>query len=85
MSSLPCVNVILKHDITGKDKQQRDRINDGRKEIFYLTTQSTYFYLRLYGVGHMVKSLRGLLFLISSKEYLNAPSHRQDGKYHGLC
>ena len=51
----------------------------GRKEIFfYLTTHSTHFILRLYGVGHMVKdhsdSVRGnplpphgLLFPIKSK------------------
>ena len=26
-----------------------------RKEMFYLTTHSTHFYLRLYGVRHMVK------------------------------
>ena len=28
---------------------------EGRKEVFYLTTHSTHFILRLYGVGHMVK------------------------------
>ena len=28
---------------------------EGRKEMFYLTTHSTHFILRLYGVGHMVK------------------------------
>ena len=59
----------------------------GRKEMFYLTTHSTHFILRLYGVGHMVKdhsdSERGnplpphrLLFPINS---------RQDSIYHGLC
>ena len=68
---------------------------EGRKEMFYLTTHST-FYLRLYGVGHMVKdhsdSERGntlpphrLLFPISSRVLLYAPSHRQDSTYHGLC
>ena len=51
---------------------------NGRKETFYLTTHSTHFYLRLYGVRHMVKdhsdSEKGnplpphrLLFPISSK------------------
>ena len=50
----------------------------GRKDIFYLTTHSTHFILRLYGVGHMVKdhshsergnplSPHGLLFPINSK------------------
>ena len=53
---------------------------EGRKELFYLTTLSTHFILRLCGVGHMVKdhsdSERGnplpphwLLFPISIKGY----------------
>ena len=52
---------------------------EGRKEMFYLTTHSTHFILRLYGAGHMVKvqsysergtplsPLHGLLFPISSE------------------
>ena len=32
-----------------------DRTKEGRKEMFYLTTHSTHFILRLHGVGHMVK------------------------------
>ena len=54
------------------------------------------FYLRLYGVGHMVKDHpdsergnplppHGLLFPINSKVFSYAPSHRQDSTYHGLC
>ena len=51
----------------------------GKKEMFYLTMHSTHFYVRLYGIGCMVKdyldskrgnllpSLAGLLFLISSR------------------
>ena len=53
------------------------------------------FYLRLYGVGHMVKGNsdsergypmppHGLLFPISSKVFLYASSHRQDNTYHSL-
>ena len=47
-------------------------IQRGRKErIFYLTTHSAHF-LRLYGVGHMVKDpLHGLLFSINSNGSLN--------------
>ena len=49
--------------------------NIGRQEMFYLTTHSTHFYLRLYGIRHMVKdhsdSEKGnplpLLFPINSK------------------
>ena len=55
-----------------------DMLMVGRKEMFYLTMHSTHFYLRLYGVRHMVKdhsdSEKGnplpphrLLFPISSK------------------
>ena len=51
---------------------------EGRKEMFYLTTHSTHFILRLYGVRHMVKDHsdsergnplppHGLLFPINSK------------------
>ena len=49
-----------------------------KEEVFYLTMHSTHFYLRLYGVGHMVKDHsdsergnllppHGLFFPISSK------------------
>ena len=51
---------------------------------------------RVYGVTHLLKdhsdSERGnplpphrLLFPISSKGFLYAPSHRQDSTYHGPC
>ena len=54
----------------------RCRVVQIRKEMFYLTTHSTQFILRLYGVGHMVKDHsdrgnllppHGLLFPINSK------------------
>ena len=64
--------------------------------MFYLTTHSTHFYLRFYGVGHMIKTIHiardenpllphGLLFPISSKDFLNEPSRRQDSTYHDLA
>ena len=55
------------------------------------------FYLRLYGVGHMVKhhsdSEReetrfrhmGYSFRLTASVFLYAPSHRQVSTYHGLC
>ena len=68
---------------------------EGRKEMFYLTTHSTYF---IYGymASDMVKDHsdsekgnplppHGLILPISSKVLLYAPSHRQDNTYHGLC
>ena len=38
---------------------------EGRKEMFYLTTHSTHFILRLYGVGHMVKDHSDRMDLLS--------------------
>ena len=55
------------------------------------------FYLRLYGVRHMVKDHSdsekgnpqpphiGYSFRIAARVLLYAPSHRQDGTYHSLC
>ena len=82
----------------------------GRKEIFYLRFYGvgkrernvlfndalSTFYIRLYGVRHMVKdhsdSEKGnplpphrLLYRLTAKVLLYAPSHRQDNTYHGLC
>ena len=64
--------------------------------MFYLNDALNTFYLRLYGVKHMVKNHsdseignplppHGLLFLISSKFFLYASFHRQDNIYHDLC
>ena len=70
---------------------------NGRKEgnVLFNDALNT-FYLRLYGVRHMVKdhsdSERGnllpphkLLFRATARVLLYAPSHRQDSTYHGLC
>ena len=50
------------------------------------------FYLRLYGVRHMVKDHSdsekgnmGYAFRLAARVLLYAPSHRQDNTYHGLC
>ena len=55
------------------------------------------FYLRLYGVRHMVLSTTqivreethcrhmGYSFRLTARVLLYAPSHRQDNTYHGLC
>ena len=67
---------------------------EGRSVLFNDALNT--FYLRLHGVGHMVKDHsdsergnplppHGLLFPISSKFFLYAPSHRQDNIYHSLC
>ena len=53
----------------------------GKKEMFYLTTHSTHFYLLLYGIGHMVKDhfnskrenpLYGLIFYTGRIVYITA-------------
>ena len=53
------------------------------------------FYLRLYGVRHMVKDHlvreetrcrhMGYSFRLTARVLLYAPSHRQDSTYNGLC
>ena len=61
------------------------------REMFSLTTHSTHFYLRLYGVRHMVKDhsdsekYRLLVYRLTARVLLYAPSHRQDDTYPGLC
>ena len=65
------------------------RTESERKDVFYLTTFSAHFYLRLYGVGYMVNDLsdsergnplpplHGLLFLINSKgSFMHHPTDR---------
>ena len=70
---------------------------EGRKNFFILFNDALIaFYLRLYGVRHMVKDHinsergnplppHGLLFSIMARVVLYASSHRQDNAYHGLC
>ena len=47
------------------------------------------FYLRLYGVRHIVKdhsdSEKGNSFRLAARVLLYASSHRQDNTYHSLC
>ena len=62
---------------------------EGRKEIFYLTTHSTYF---IYGYmasdhsdsekGNRCRHI-GYSFRLTARVLLYAPSHRQDSTYHG--
>ena len=67
-----------------------------RERIFLFNDALNTFYLRLYGVRHMVTdhsdSEKGnplppyrLLLSINSKGSLYPPSHRQDNTYHSLC
>ena len=74
--------------------------SEGRKEgnVLFNDALNT-FYLRLYGVTHMVKDHldserereetrcrhMGYSFRLSTMVILYAPSHRQDSTYHGLC
>ena len=70
---------------------------EGRKEgnVLFNDAFNT-FYLRLYGVGHMVKDhsareetrchhYMGYFFRLAARGHIYAPSHRQDSTYHGLC
>ena len=71
-------------------------LEEGRKEMFYLTTHSTHF---IY--GYMASDIWlwtiqiarketlcrhiGYSFRLAARVLLYAPSHRQDNTYHGLC
>ena len=66
-------------------------IDEGRKEMFYLTTHSTHFIH-----GYMLKDHSdrreetcchhiGYSFRLAARVLLYASSHRQDNTYHGLC
>ena len=94
-----CANLIGTSNLMTENNQKRQRLLKlmSRKEGNVLLNDAlNTFYLRLYGVRHMVKdhsdSEKGnplpphrLLFTINSKVLLYAPSHRQDSTYHGLC
>ena len=70
--------------------------NEGRKEMFYLTTHSTHF---IYGYMASDIWLRTILivreetrcrhigysFQLTARVLLYAPSHRRDNTYHSLC
>ena len=43
------------------------------------------FYLRLYGIRHMVKDHSDSEKGLTARVLLYAPSHRQDNTYHSLC
>ena len=47
---------------------------------------SNTFYLRLYGIRHMLKDhCHGYSFQLAARDILYAPSHRQNSTYHNLC
>ena len=70
------------------------RTKEGRKCL--INDALNTFYLRLYGVRHMVKDHSdseketrcrhiGYSYRLTARVLLYAPSHRQDNTYHGLC
>ena len=66
-----------------------EQVINGRKEKALLNDALNTFYLRSYGVWHMVKdhsdSHMGYSFRLAARAILYASSHRQDNTYHGLC
>ena len=69
--------------------------SEKERSVLYNNTLNT-FYLRLYGVRHMVKDHQiareetrchhmGNSFRLAARVILYAPSHRQDNTYHSLC
>ena len=71
-------------------------LQEGRKEMFYLTTHSTHFiysymasdiWLRTTQIVRKETRCRhmGYSYRLTARVLLYAPSHRQDNTYHGLC
>ena len=74
----------------------RVNTDQGRKEMFYLTTHSTHFiygymasdiWLRTIMIVRKETRCRniGYSFRLAARILLYAPSHIQDSTYHGLC
>ena len=77
----------------------RDRINpeqQGRKEMFYLTTHSTHFICGYMASDIWLRTIQilrketrcshiGYSYWLTARVHLYAPSHRQDSTYYGLC
>ena len=96
-SSLTCYNA-WRHDSESVNNQRAVHLDDmGNKEgrVLFNDTLNT-FYLRLYGVRHMVKDHSsserrnplppyGYSFRLAAWLLLYASSHRQDNTYHSLC
>ena len=66
-------------------------LSQGRKEgnVLFNDAHNT-FYLRLYGIRHMVmdhsdSNHMGYSFQLTARVLLYASSHRQDSTYHSLC
>ena len=64
--------------------------------MFYLTTHSNTFYLRLYGIRHMIRTTQiakeetrcrhiGYSFQLAAMVLLYVSSNRQDNTYNSLC
>ena len=73
-----------------------DKIQEGRKEMFYLTTHSTHFisgymasdiWKRTIQIAREETRCRHMSysFRLKTRVLLYALSHRQDNTYHGLC
>ena len=71
-------------------------VNEGRKEMFYLTTHSTHFIYSYMASDIWLKTILivrketrcchiGYSFRLTARVLLYAPSHRQDSTYHSLC
>ena len=89
--------LLSKEDLQGRliEQRERERERERERDVLFNDALNT-FYLRLYGVRHMVKdhsdSEKGnplpphrLLFSTNSKGSFICTSHRQDNTHHGLC
>ena len=77
-------------------RRQPGTCSEGRKGNVLFNDALNTFYLRVYGIGHMVKDTQimreetrcrhmGYSFRLAARVLLYASSHRQDNTYHSLC
>ena len=91
------VTPVVEHwlEVVAKDSEPLSNCFKGRKEMFYLTTHSTHFNLRLYGVRYVLKyhsdsdytscHHMGYSFRLTAGVLLYASFHREGNTYHSLC
>ena len=84
--------VLIIEQVLMRSLKTDGRLTRGRKEgnVLFNDALNT-FYLRLYGVKHMIVRNEtrcryiGYSFLLTARVLLYAPPHRQECTYHGLC
>ena len=87
---------VNQHHISLDHTVHQKTMNEGRKEMFYLTMHSTHFIYSYMASDIWLRTILivrketrchhiGYTFRLTARVLLYAPSHRQDSTYHSLC